>query len=183
MSLPLEQKGDLTVPAGLSDDRAQTTSTAESGYESPSPPQSDGESHEPFSNLKLDERHFEDQKKRDERRAQLVMGPPLGGNQSAQDPNGDQIIQGEELAENEDILADLPDDALDLELTHMRLRSLRGLGIERFTKVQVTEARASTSAHSPRTDKLSHSIPLSVSRCVKTCSQHCHTCLAPNLVR
>jgi protein phosphatase 1 regulatory subunit 7 len=90
---------------------------------------SEGGSKEPFSNLKLDERHFEDSKKRE---AKLVMGPPLGGPQS-----GDQVHEGDVIAENEEILADLPDDALDLELTHLRLRTLRGLGLERFTKVQV----------------------------------------------
>ncbi|GAA5838538.1 hypothetical protein JCM3766R1_006005 [Sporobolomyces carnicolor] len=89
---------------------------------------SEGGSKEPFSNLKLDERHFEDSKKRE---AKLVMGPPLGGPSQQ-----DQVVEGETIAENEEILADLPDDALDLELTHLRLRTLRGLGLERFTKVQ-----------------------------------------------
>lgn len=92
---------------------------------------SEGGSKEPFSNLKLDERHFEDSKKRE---AKLVMGPPLGGPSQQ-----DQVVEGETIAENEQILADLPDDALDLELTHLRLRTLRGLGLERFTKVQVSE--------------------------------------------
>ncbi|BGP14752.1 hypothetical protein JCM10213_004309 [Rhodosporidiobolus nylandii] len=96
---------------------------------------SDGGTKEPFSNLKLDERHFEDEKARlakdKERKAQLVMGPPLGGEQQ-----GDSVHEGEIIAENEEILADLDDDATDLELTHLRLRTLRGLGIERFRKVE-----------------------------------------------
>ncbi|GAA6001955.1 hypothetical protein JCM10207_003010 [Rhodosporidiobolus poonsookiae] len=101
-----------------------------------------GNENDTFANLKLDERHFEDEKKRlarshndkaADRKAQLVMGPPLGeGGQQGQE----QVIEGEQLAENEDILADLDDDATDLELTHLRLRTLRGLGIERFRKVE-----------------------------------------------
>ncbi|GAA5965171.1 hypothetical protein JCM8115_005375 [Rhodotorula mucilaginosa] len=97
---------------------------------------------EPFANLKLDERHFEDDKRRSERRANLVMGPPLGGEHphphatTTAAASGDQVVPGEEIAQNEDLLADYPDDALDLELTHLRIRSLRGLGLERFTKVQ-----------------------------------------------
>ncbi|BGP38749.1 protein phosphatase regulatory subunit Sds22 [Rhodotorula kratochvilovae] len=97
---------------------------------------SEGGTKEPFANLKLDERHFEDDKRRTDRKAQLVMGPPLGEETSQGGAQQDQVIEGEQLAENEDILADLDDDALDLELTHLRLRTLRGLGIERFRKVQ-----------------------------------------------
>ncbi|GAA5868415.1 hypothetical protein JCM3774_003288 [Rhodotorula dairenensis] len=102
---------------------------------------SDSGRKEPFANLKLDERHFEDDKRRSERRANLVMGPPLGGggggdHGAAAAPNGDQIVPGAEIAQNEDLLADYPDDSLDLELTHLRIRTLRGLGLERFTKVQ-----------------------------------------------
>ncbi|GAA6050909.1 hypothetical protein JCM3770_002529 [Rhodotorula araucariae] len=97
---------------------------------------SEGGSKEPFANLKLDERHFEDDKRRTDRKAQLVMGPPLGDEPSQGGAQPDQVIEGQQLAENEDILADLDDDALDLELTHLRLRTLRGLGIERFRKVQ-----------------------------------------------
>jgi protein phosphatase 1 regulatory subunit 7 len=145
MSRPLEPKGDFTLPAGLTDAAPEPTARGASGPppavstdddEAESPPPSDGESNEPFANLKLDERHFEDSKRKDERRAQLVMGPPLGGNSS--NPNNETVIEGEVLAENEDILADLPDDATDLELTHLRLRTLRGLGLQRFTKVQVS---------------------------------------------
>lgn len=133
MSRPLEQTGDLTVPEGLATRDPTTLDPEDAAYESP--PASEGESNEPFSNLKTDERHFEDQKKRDERRAQLVMGPPLGQDSA----NGaETVISGETLAENEDILADVPDDALDLELTHMRLRTLRGLGLERFKAVEVS---------------------------------------------
>lgn len=110
---------------------------------------SDGGTKEPFANLNLDERRFEDDKRRTNRKAQLVMGPPLGQAQ-AQDGSaqgalaqqGDQVIEGQALAENQDILADLDDDALDLELTHLRLRTLRGLGIERFRKVQVSRSHS-----------------------------------------
>ncbi|KAK4058554.1 protein phosphatase regulatory subunit Sds22 [Microbotryomycetes sp. JL221] len=136
MSLPLEPKWSAELPKGL-----QTQSDAvvrndvilaepnePSRSPTPSPPPSPGQSNEPFSNLKLDERHFEDSKKRDERKAQLVMGQPLGG---ADDNQGQDVI-----ADNTEILADLPDDALDLELTHLRLRTLKGLGLERFRKVQ-----------------------------------------------
>ena len=99
---------------------------------------------EPFANLNLDERHFEDDKRRSERRANLVIGPPLGEQHphaTTTAVNRDQVVPGEEIATNEDLLADYPDDALDLELTHLRIRSLRGLGLERFTKVQVSLAR------------------------------------------
>ncbi|GAA5828336.1 hypothetical protein JCM11251_006203 [Rhodosporidiobolus azoricus] len=95
---------------------------------------SEGGTREAFANLKTDERHFEDEKKRLERKAQLVMGPPLGEEEGAS--KRDQVIEGEQLAENEEILASLGDDETDLELTHLRLRTLRGLGIERFRKVQ-----------------------------------------------
>lgn len=140
MSRPLEPKGELSLPAGLDSSHPTTASTSEPEPLSdgaPTPP-SETESREPFANLKLDERHFEDSKKRDERKAQLVMGPPLGGEQ--QGNNNETVIDGEVLAENEEILAELPDDATDLELTHLRLRSLRGLGLERFTKVQVSRS-------------------------------------------
>lgn len=98
---------------------------------------SEGGSKEPFANLKLDERHFEDSKKRDQRKAQLVMGPPLGNQGTA---GKDTVVEGETIAENEEILADLPDDALDLELTHLRLRTLRGLGLQRFKSVEVSRS-------------------------------------------
>ncbi|GAA5975616.1 hypothetical protein JCM10908_005219 [Rhodotorula pacifica] len=100
---------------------------------------SDSGRKEPFANLKLDERHFEDDKRRTERRANLVMGPPLGEEEASAPTttaNGDQVVPGEEIAQNEDLLADYPDDSLDLELTHLRIRTLRGLGLERFSKVQ-----------------------------------------------
>lgn len=141
MSRPLEPKGELSLPAELTSTNttASATSEAEAPLSDGAPtPPSDTESREPFANLKMDERHFEDSKKRDERKAQLVMGPPLGepaGN------NNETVIDGEVLAENEEILAELDDDATDLELTHLRLRSLRGLGLERFTKVQVSHSR------------------------------------------
>lgn len=101
---------------------------------------SEGGTREAFSKLSTDERHFEDSKKRlerssaqagEERKAQLVMGPPLGG------PKEDEVIEGQTIEANEDILADLDDEATDLELTHLRLRTLRGLGIERFRDVEV----------------------------------------------
>lgn len=139
MSRPLEPKGDFTLPEGLDTPPASNSTTAAPVDEAesdgaPTPP-SEGESHEPFANLKMDERHFEDSKRKDERKAQLVMGPPLG---EATANNNETVIEGDVLAENEEILADLPDDATDLELTHLRLRSLRGLGLERFTKVEVS---------------------------------------------
>jgi protein phosphatase 1 regulatory subunit 7 len=148
MSRPLEPKGELSLPAGLTTSSNATESLSDGA---PTPP-SDTETHEPFANLKMDERHFEDSKKRDERKAQLVMGPPLGGAgagagaggaEQLQGNNNETLIEGQVLAENEEILADLEDDATDLELTHLRLRSLRGLGLERFTKVQVSAFRTS----------------------------------------
>ncbi|GAA5978828.1 hypothetical protein JCM5350_004835 [Sporobolomyces pararoseus] len=115
-----------TDTASLNDDQAAQATAEGDSSESDGGNVSEGGSKEPFSSLKLDERHFEDSKKRE---AKLVMGPPLGG-------SNDKVVEGETIAENEEILADLPDDALDLELTHLRLRTLRGLGLERFTKVQ-----------------------------------------------
>ncbi|GAA5876346.1 hypothetical protein JCM16303_007107 [Sporobolomyces ruberrimus] len=123
-SIPAEDDTASLRPASPSTAEPDTAASSESDGGNVS----EGGSKEPFSNLKLDERHFEDSKKRE---AKLVMGPPLGG--SAQQ---DTVVEGETIAENEEILADLPDDALDLELTHLRLRTLRGLGLERFTKVQ-----------------------------------------------
>lgn len=138
MSRPLEPKGELSLPAGLPSNNTTATPEAEAALSDGAPtPPSETESREPFANLKMDERHFEDSKKREERKAQLVMGPPLGGGN-----NNETVIDGEVLAENEDILAELPDDATDLELTHLRLRSLRGLGLERFTRVQVSRSRS-----------------------------------------
>lgn len=141
MSLPLEPKGNFDLPQGLDgasgatgDDRVARGASSPSSPEQ-SPPPSPGQSKEPFSNLKLDERHFEDEKKRDERRAQLVMGQPLGEGDGAET---DTVHPGDTIADNTELLADLPDDALDLELTHMRLRTLQGLGIQRFSKVQVS---------------------------------------------
>lgn len=134
MSRPLEPKGAFNLPAGL-DAPAAPGSPESDG--APTPP-SEGDSNEPFANLKMDERHFEDSKKRDERKAQLVMGPPLGGSTGN---NGETVVEGEVLADNEEILADVADDATDLELTHLRLRTLRGLGLERFTQVQVSTPR------------------------------------------
>lgn len=133
MSRPLEPKGDFDLPAGLDEPAAPATPESDGA---PTPP-SEGESHEPFANLKMDERHFEDSKKRDERKAKLVMGPALG---QSSGNNNETVVEGEVLADNEDILADLPDDATDLELTHLRLRTLRGLGLERFTKVEVSRS-------------------------------------------
>lgn len=100
---------------------------------------------EPFANLKLDERHCEDDKRRSERRANLVMGPPLG--ESEPHANGDQVVEGQEIAANEDLLTNYPDDSVDLELTHLRIRTLRGLGLERFTKVQVCPRRVQGKRH------------------------------------
>ena len=59
------------------------------------------------------------------------MGPPLGG-------PADEVIAGEQVAENEAILVDFPDSAEDLELTHLRIKTLRGLGLERFRAVEVS---------------------------------------------
>lgn len=71
-------------------------------------------------------------------KARLVMGEPLGeSSTSGTNGNKDTIIEGEELIENEEILSDLPDEAEDLDMTHLRLRTLRGLNLERFKKVQV----------------------------------------------
>ncbi|GAA6002407.1 leucine-rich repeat domain-containing protein [Rhodotorula paludigena] len=150
MSAPLEPR-DLSLPHGLDGPPSapSTSSATPPVRDAPSPDNaqdsesdggnvSEGGTAEPFANLKL-EREFEDDKRRDQRTAKLVMGPPLGGNESGSAggaPAGDQVIEGEALAENEEILADLDDDALDLELTHLRLRTLRGLGVERFRKVQ-----------------------------------------------
>ncbi|KAL8286855.1 hypothetical protein RQP46_003861 [Phenoliferia psychrophenolica] len=100
------------VPSELSDDGPPTPTSVEEKLES-------------FGALR-DERHFEETK----RRAQLVMGPPLGGNEN------ETVIPGEEVAENEAILREFPDEAEDLELTHLRIKTLRGLGLERFKGVE-----------------------------------------------
>ena len=94
----------------------------------PTPTSVEEEKLETFGALR-DERHFEETK----RRAQLVMGPPLGG-------ENETIIPGEEVAENEAILREFPDEAEDLELTHLRIKTLRGLGLERFRAVEVRRA-------------------------------------------
>ncbi|KAM0754432.1 protein phosphatase 1 regulatory subunit 7 [Meredithblackwellia eburnea MCA 4105] len=108
---------DTLVPASDDEEGPPTPSSIEQE-----------ETHEAFANLK-DERHFEEQKRR---QAQLVMGPPIGGEE-----NGNEtVIPGQEIAENEAILRDFPDDAEDLELTHLRIKTLRGLGLERFKKVE-----------------------------------------------
>lgn len=64
------------------------------------------------------------------KRAKLVMGEPLGG---------EAPMEGESFKpeDNEEILVDLPDSTQELELTHLRLRTLRGLQLQRFTQVIV----------------------------------------------
>jgi len=130
-----EEVSDPSPPI-TDQDQSEPPTPAGDSSESDGGNVSEGGSKEPFANLKLDERHFEDSKKRDQRKAQLVMGPALGESSSG---NGkDTVVEGETIAENEEILADLPDDALDLELTHLRLRTLRGLGLQRFKNVEVS---------------------------------------------
>lgn len=68
------------------------------------------------------------------KRAKLVMGAPLG--ESEFPLEGADVVQ----EDNEEILVDLPDDTQELELTHLRLRTLRGLGLERFRQVIVRRA-------------------------------------------
>ncbi len=82
----------------------------------------------------LDERAYEDNKAR---QARLVMGPPLGEEERTIGGPNDLVIEGEQLEANELLLADYDDDALDLELTHQRIKSLRGLNLERFKQVEV----------------------------------------------
>ena len=65
------------------------------------------------------------------KRAKLVMGEPLGGEAPME---GDSF----KPEDNEEILVDLPDSATELELTHLRLRTLRGLQLQRFTQVIVS---------------------------------------------
>ncbi|SCZ93060.1 BZ3500_MvSof-1268-A1-R1_Chr6-2g08436 [Microbotryum saponariae] len=134
MSLPLQPQGAHHLPQGLDDE-------APSASSSPSPPPSPHAlaNSEPFSNLKADERHFEDQKKRVQRKARLVMGEPiqeLSSSATANGPPSDVVHEGEALKDNEALLADVPDDALDLELTHQRLSTLSGLDLHRFTQVE-----------------------------------------------
>ncbi|KAK4703770.1 protein phosphatase 1 regulatory subunit 7, partial [Phenoliferia sp. Uapishka_3] len=109
---------------------ATPADNAEASDDGPPTPNSvlDDDATEAFSNLR-DERHFEETK-----RAKLVMGPPLGGEGAGK--SNETVIPGQELAENEAILQAFPDEAEDLELTHMRIRTLRGLGIERFRAVE-----------------------------------------------
>jgi len=134
-----EEVSDPSPPI-TDQDQSEPPTPAGDSSESDGGNVSEGGSKEPFANLKLDERHFEDTKKRDQRKAQLVMGPALGESSSG---NGkDTVVEGETIAENEEILADLPDDALDLELTHLRLRTLRGLGLQRFKNVEVSHSRS-----------------------------------------
>ena len=65
-----------------------------------------------------------------EKKAQLVMGEALGGEAPME---GDNFT----IESNEEILVDLTDDTLELELTHLRLRTLRGLNLQRFHQVIV----------------------------------------------
>lgn len=76
------------------------------------------------------------------RKAQLVMGEPLGLAAPRLDGNGlplesDSNSPNEDIP-NEEILVDLPDNSTDLELTHLRLKTLRGLSLHRFKNVQVS---------------------------------------------
>lgn len=73
------------------------------------------------------------------RRAQLVMGEALPVLSDAdKDSNGLPLESASAETTNEEILMDLPDDTLELELTHLRLKTLRGLGLHRFANVQVS---------------------------------------------
>jgi len=44
-------------------------------------------------------------------------------------------LDGEEIAADEDLLADYPDDSEDIELTHSRIASISKLGLHRFHSV------------------------------------------------
>ena len=81
------------------------------------------------------------------RRARLVMGPPLGGEASSDDGSAHGEDDEDDGPEGDaGVLDDLPDDADELELTHLRLKTLRGLRIERFRQVQVSEHVGAVSA-------------------------------------
>lgn len=69
------------------------------------------------------------------KRAKLVMGEPLGGEAPMEG-------EGFKQEDNEEILVDLPDSTTELELTHLRLRTLRGLQVQRFTQVIVSSPPA-----------------------------------------
>ncbi len=76
------------------------------------------------------------------RKAQLVMGEPLGLAAPRLDGNGlplesDSNSPNEDIP-NKEILVDLPDNSTDLELTHLRLKTLRGLSLHRFKNVEVS---------------------------------------------
>lgn len=124
MSGPL-QPSDISIPS--------TLIRFPSPSPSPSPPLSNSAfSPEPFSNLR-DERAFEDAKHLSAKLVQTAtLNPTL-----VTVPSTAQQIQ-----ENIDILADLdPDDTFDIDLTHLRLETLKGLGLERFVKVERVSMR------------------------------------------
>lgn len=98
------------------------------------------------------------------RRAQLVMGEPLGGSSSTSAAGGGPggtTASGETAAEisNDELLVELPDSTTDLELTHLRLKTLRGLNLQRFTAVQVSSTALSITIPTEADDVRSRSEP------------------------
>lgn len=139
---PFQPTHIASVPQGLDDPSTTAPSTSALGPPSPpsapvTPPFDNDIQHNPPP--LLDERAYEDDKVR---KARLVMGPPLGEEERTIGGPNDQVIEGEQLETNELLLADYEDDALDLELTHQRIKTLRGLNIQRFKQVEVSHTRA-----------------------------------------
>jgi len=132
-----ESTNTVSPPAGSNDQPLAPVSASEPGPNSPpsapvTPPFDQNIEHNPPP--LLDERAYENDKAR---KARLVMGPPLGEEERTIGGPNDVVIEGEQLEANELLLAEYDDDALDLELTHQRIKSLRGLGLERFKQVEV----------------------------------------------
>lgn len=70
----------------------------------------------------------------------LVDGPHEPGAESEPEVSEDEGPPPEQLAADEDLLEDYPEDEEEVELVHMRVSSMPALKLERFKKLQVSHA-------------------------------------------
>lgn len=71
-------------------------------------------------------------------KSMLVDGPPDLGAESEPEVSEDEGPPPEQLAADEDLLDDVPEDEDEIELVHMRISSIPALRLERFNKLKVT---------------------------------------------
>ncbi|KAK9474999.1 uncharacterized protein V1510DRAFT_388336 [Dipodascopsis tothii] len=67
-----------------------------------------------------------------------TIGSPAPGITSTVAGNGMpmEIVEGEALPEDDELLAELPEDSTEVELVQLKVRSMSALGLQRFDKLQ-----------------------------------------------